>query len=81
MKYPRGTIKAFREHLNRLHGRVDQYRTGRNSTGAVNVTGLKKAENGRLYGDYLYDSDREMFMWEMQEEIDKGTFVPPEGKK
>jgi hypothetical protein len=79
-KLPRGIVKAYREHLNKLHGHVDEYRTGRNKFGSgANITGLAKAtkDNRRLYGDYLYSQDREMFMFNMREELEAGTFKFP----
>lgn len=54
MKTPREhTKKAFREYLNTLNSpAVNPWRNGR------------YAQRTRLYGDYLYAQDREMFDFE-----------------
>jgi hypothetical protein len=53
--YPRGTVKAFREYLNRTCGTA--YRNG-----AYHQT-------SRPYGDYLYAQDREKFFDDLNEAL------------
>lgn len=65
---PRGTIKKFKEKLNKEHGL---------EVGAdAQLNGSKRGQQKRLYGDYLYASDYEAFIWSMFQEIDDGRFKP-----
>lgn len=60
---PRGEIKRFREYLNKL----DSERMGpKHKHGHYHQ--LK-----RLYGDYLYNQDREKFMVELREWLAGGN--------
>ena len=63
-KIPRGLLKAYREHLNQKHGFADERWGLRGKYGAQK----------RLYGDYLYNQDRDMFMVDLQKEIRDGSF-------
>lgn len=65
--YSRKTIQAFREHLNKEHG-FAVLKNGRAKTGA----------RIRLYGDYLYAQDRELFLMSLQQEIERGDFKDPD---
>lgn len=56
MGMKRGIIKRFREFLNREYGFTDERWGSRGSFGAQT----------RLYGDYLYAQDREMFRFELE---------------
>lgn len=55
MTTKRGDIKRFREHLNREGAIVGAW------------TNKRRGQKTRLYGDYLYAQDREMFMVHMAE--------------
>jgi hypothetical protein len=54
-EFPRGKIKAFREHLNKLDVGDSKHRH------------LSYAQRTRSYGDYLYYQDSERFMVELRE--------------
>lgn len=62
-KLPKGAIRAYREHLNKVHGTERDY-TNEHKTGNTK----------RAYGDYLYAQDREMFMVSLHQELEAGTF-------
>jgi len=51
---PRGTIKSFREYLNAKFGKCEPHINGRYQ------------QKKRMYGDYIYNQDREQFMVELQ---------------
>ena len=51
---PRGTIKSFREYLNKTFAVSEKHRNGRFQ------------QKKRLYGDYLYSQDREQFDVELK---------------
>lgn len=65
-EFPRGTIAKFREHLNKTVPTAGEshWQPAHGKAGAKT----------RLYGDWLYSADREMFMWELREQIKQGTF-------
>lgn len=51
---PRGTIKSFREYLNVKFGKTEKHSNGRYQ------------QKKRMYGDYLYNQDRDQFMVELR---------------
>lgn len=51
---PRGTIKSFREYLNKKFEFTEKHSNGR------------YRQKTRLYGDYIYNQDREQFMVELR---------------
>lgn len=55
-KRPRGTVKRFREHLNRQFANSPLWKHHGN-----------RGQRKQPYGDYLYAADREMFMHELAE--------------
>lgn len=61
------TIAAFREYCNKTYGFVPAKDSGNR---CKEKTGARK----RLYGDYLYHQDRDMFMASLEDEIKAGTF-------
>lgn len=61
-KYPRGTIKRFREFLNEKFQGTNAHR--HNQFHQLNAE----------YGDYLYRQDHEKFMVELAEAIEKKEF-------
>lgn len=63
---PRGTIKRFKEKLNKEHG----LEVGADAGEA------KRGQQKQLYGDYYYKSDYDAFIWSMFQEIDDGRFKP-----
>jgi hypothetical protein len=66
MTFPRGMIKAYREYLNEQHGY--------NTDGGQYINKHSPGARTRLYGDYLYSQDREMFIVSMMEDVENGTF-------
>ena len=59
-KLPRGTIKSFREYLNKKFAFTEKHSNGRFQ------------QKSRLYGDYIYNQDREQFMVELRVAIEGG---------
>lgn len=56
-KMKRGTIKKFREYLNRKFAMSEKHTGGRSG---------RYQQKTRLYGDYLYHQDRWQFNVELQ---------------
>lgn len=66
MELKRGEIKAYRLHLNAVHGNLAERKGERGRYGSTGKRG---------YGDYLYQQDRVMFLVSLEAAKRRGEFT------